>query len=184
MYSLKLSFHPSASCSLTTPRTTATPLFRSSWLNSSGALSTSLKSISGMIFEPFSIMSGISSRRSLSNRSHDARKASSFPLTRRALRSAYSGASGANCWPESDANASEMSPARLEAACVAAVRFSVRMAGDRTVREMDNMLDGLLLLLQYSNVVAAPQESPHYIVCDAPTANGAGFELRRTSFDE
>lgn len=122
MYSLKDVFQPRASCSLTTPLTTATPLFRNSLLKSEVALSMSAKSISGMMLEPLSTMSGISSRRSLSNRSQEWRIASSLPLTKRVLSSAYWGESGTNFCPDSEAKASDMSPSRLEAAWVVAVR--------------------------------------------------------------
>lgn len=113
----------------------------------------SLKSISGMMLEPFSTISGISSRRSLSRRSHESRIAPSLPLIKRALTSAYSGASGVNWWPDSEANASDMSPGRLEAARVAAVRA---WSGERTDRAMDSMVlvefqlcSGVLLLVEF-----------------------------------
>lgn len=142
MYSRRSSFHCSASSSDTTPRTTATPRFLNSLLNVSGALSISLKSISGMTLEPSSTMSGISSRSSWSKRSQDSRTSVSRPLISRPFKSAYSGIKGLNSWPERDANASDMSPARF-CACVAAVRSCVanRLVGDRTARSVESMAD-------------------------------------------
>jgi hypothetical protein len=63
-------------------------------------------------------------------------------LISRALRSAYSGANGANCCPERETNASEISPARF-CACVAAVRNCVTRrlgAGLRRQRSVDSIL--------------------------------------------
>jgi len=124
MYSFNASFCCSTCCSGTTPRTTATPLFLNAELNASGAWSRSVNSISGMTLLPSSTMSGISSRRWRSSRSHDSRTAPSWPRIRRPLRSAYSADRGSNSCPESDAKASEMLPGRF-CACVAAVRRGV-----------------------------------------------------------
>lgn len=144
MYSRRCSFHCNASSSDTTPRTTATPLFFNSLLKVSGALSMSLKFISGMTLEPSSTISGISSRNSRSKRSQDSRTSVSRPLIKRPLRSAYSGVNGLKSWPERDAKASEMSPARF-CACVAAVRNceAIRLVGVRTVRSVESMADAV-----------------------------------------
>jgi hypothetical protein len=171
MYSRKSSFHCSASCSGTTPLTTATPRFLNSLLKVSGALSMSWKSITGMTLEPSSTMSGISSRSPRSKRSQDSRTSFSRPLIRRPLRSAYSGVNGLNSCPERDANASEMSPARF-CACVAAVRSCVanRLVGVRTVRSVESMANAnrwsySIWSVWFRMAFSLPKARPLYSLC-------------------
>jgi hypothetical protein len=149
MYSFKSSFHCSASCWGTTPRTTATPFFFNSELNFSGALSMFLKSISGIAFDPDSMISGTSSRRSRSSLSQDSRTAFSWPRIKRPLRPAYSGPSGARLWPDSEKKASDISPARF-CVCVDAARSCGRILFVPVVRRVENMVIGCQLMLQWS----------------------------------
>jgi hypothetical protein len=102
---------------------TATPRFLCSARNSGLAASMSLKSISGMTLDFCSRIRGISLRREASRRFQDACRASSWPATRFCLSSAKRGSSFLNCMPDSEANASEMSPSRFDCVDVAALRM-------------------------------------------------------------
>lgn len=121
-YSRTSSFHPNASSSLTTPRTTATPLFFSSVPNSSDPLplARSAKRISGTNPLPRSLIIPVSSRSCARSLSQLARSLSPWPRMRLSLRAAKRGGGGGTALPERETKTAEMSPSGLGGGVVVA----------------------------------------------------------------